>query len=32
MFIGSGLTVGYEFGLNETFHHMFAKYVNKDGV
>jgi hypothetical protein len=31
MFIGNGLTVSVELGLNETFHHMFMKYVNKDG-
>lgn len=31
MFIGNGLTVGLEFGLNETFKHAFRKYVNKDG-
>lgn len=31
MFIGNGLTVGLEFGFNETFKHAFRKYVNKDG-
>lgn len=30
MFVGNGITVSCELGMNETFHHMFMKF-NNDG-